>query len=138
MASSCKFRVESLVHAFRGVVMLTEISMTNARILKAYSHSHSTSGASVSVSATQHSMIIHSLSMSGKLHLHSDHSQTALEIEVEFEWSLSVGYTSLEPHSHELVINNIANVWLERLELLDNLPRNNRNEKKKKFQLRNV
>ena len=80
-------------------------------------------------------MSIHSLSMSGKLHLHSDHSQTALtlEIEVEFEWSLSVGHTSLEPHSHEVVINNIANVWLERLEHLVNLPRNNRNEKKKKF-----
>ena len=59
--------------------------------------------------------------MSGKLHLHSDHSQTALtlEIEIEFEWSLSVGHTSLEPHSHEVVINNIANVWLERLEHLD-------------------
>ncbi len=68
--------------------------------------------------------------MSGKLHLHSDHSQTALtlEIEVEFEWSLSVGYTSLEPHSHEVVINNMANVWLERLEQLDNLLPNNRNE----------
>ncbi len=68
--------------------------------------------------------------MSGKLHLHSDHSQTALtlEIEVEFEWSLSVGHTSLEPHSHEVLINNMANVWLERLEHLDNLPRNNRNE----------
>ena len=38
------------------------------------------------------------------------------------------GHTSLEPHSHEVVINNIANVWLERLEHLDNLPRNNRNE----------
>ncbi len=78
--------------------------------------------------------------MSGKLHLHSNHSQTALtlEIEVEFEWSLSVGHTSLEPHSHEVVINNIANVWLERIEHLVNLPRNNRNEKKQKVQLRNV
>ena len=78
--------------------------------------------------------------MSGKLHLHSDHSQTALtlEIAVEFEWSLSVGHTSLEPHSHEVVIKNIVNVWLERLEHLVNLTRNNRNEKKKKFQLRNV
>ena len=68
--------------------------------------------------------------MSGKLHLHSDHSQTALtlEIEVEFEWSLSVGHTSLEPHSPEVVINNMANVWLERLEHLDNIPRNNKKE----------
>ncbi len=68
--------------------------------------------------------------MSAKLHLHLDHSQTALtlEIEVEFEWSLSVGHTSLEPHSHEVVINNMTNVWLERLEQLDNLPRDNRNE----------
>jgi hypothetical protein len=42
--------------------------------------------------------------MSGKRHSPSDHSQTALtlEIEVEFEWSLSVGYTSLEPYSREL------------------------------------
>ena len=72
----------------------------------------------------------HSLSMSGKLHMHLDHSQTALtlEIDVEFEWSLSVGHAPLEPHPHEVVINNMANVCLERLEQLDNLPRNNRNE----------
>ena len=39
-----------------------------------------------------------------------------------------MGYSSLEPHSHEVMINNMANVWLERLEHFDNLPRNNRNE----------
>ena len=32
---------------------------------------------------------------------------------VELEWSLSVGQTSLEPHSHEVEINNLANVWVQ-------------------------
>jgi hypothetical protein len=36
--------------------------------------------------------------------------------------SLSVGHTSLEPHSHEVMINSMAN-WN-----LENLPRNNRKE----------
>ncbi|XP_028412469.1 putative nuclease HARBI1 [Dendronephthya gigantea] len=68
--------------------------------------------------------------MSGKLHLPSDHSQTALTLEVvaEFEWSMSVGHTSLEPHSNKVVINNMANLWLERLQQLDNLQRNNGKE----------
>ena len=68
--------------------------------------------------------------MSGKLPLHSGHSQTALtlKIEVQFEWCLSVGHTSLEPHSHKVVINNMANLWLERLQQLDDLQRNNRKE----------
>ena len=70
--------------------------------------------------------------MSGKLPLHSDNSQTVLtlEIEVKFEWSLSVGHTSLELRSHEVVIVNMANLWFERLQQLDNLQRNNREEDK--------
>jgi hypothetical protein len=50
-------------------------------------------------------------------------------IEVEFEWSFSVGYTSLEPYiySREVVMNNTANVWLNRLQHLNNIPPNNRN-----------
>ncbi len=79
----------------------------------------------------------HKSSVVGELMV-QQHAEDAKNIEVEFEWSLSVGHTSLEPHSHEVVINNIANVWLEILEHLDNLPRNNRNGKRKKFQLRNV
>ncbi|XP_028407526.1 putative nuclease HARBI1 [Dendronephthya gigantea] len=68
--------------------------------------------------------------MSGKLHLPLDHSQTelTLEVEAEFEWSMSVGYTSLQPHSNKVVINNMANLWLEILQQLDNLQRNNGKE----------
>ena len=56
--------------------------------------------------------------MSGKRQSSSNHSQGAptLEIEVEFEWSLRVRYISIEPHSHEVVINNMANACLERIE----------------------
>ena len=67
--------------------------------------------------------------MSGKRYSPSDNSQKALtlEIEVGCEWSLSIGYTSLEPYSREVVMNNMANVWLNRLQHLDNIPPNNTN-----------
>ena len=105
---------------------------TNACILKAYSHRHSTSKGTFCVSATQSTLSVHSFSMSEKLHLHSDHSQTALtlEIKVDFDWSLSVGHTSLEPLSHKVVIINMANLWLERLQQFDNLQSNYRKKNK--------
>ena len=95
-----------------------QISRTYACILKAYSYSHSKSGTSFSISVDQQSVRVYSLSTSEKRHRPLDHLLTplTLEIEVEFEWSMSGGYTCLEPHSREVVMNSMANVRLNRLE----------------------
>lgn len=47
-----------------------------------------------------------------------------------FEWSVSEGYTSLQTHSSEQTYNNMTDRWLRRLELVNNIPRNDLNRSK--------
>ena len=78
-------------------------------------------------------MSVNSYSHSIKLHSPSTYSKTPLTLKgsIHFKWYVSERYTSLETHSSELRNINMADRWLRRLELVDNIPRNIRNGRRR-------
>ena len=98
-----------------------------------HSDPHSMSSHSTLISATYHSMSVNSYSHSIKLHSPSTYSKTPLTLKgsIHFKWYVSERYTSLETHSSELRNINMADRWLRRLELVDNIPRNIRNGRRR-------